>query len=203
MILIGIGSKARQGKDIVASVWKEAIPELKKYSFAEEIKLYCRDHHDQLLPEWQRHHQTKHMPFFKEDSIYNYPAILQWYGKWAQDKDENVWIRKVAEKLAADSPPIAAITDVRYILEAQFVRANGGFMVEVLRKNPAGSRYIDPTRDPFHPTETGLDDYTFDYTITARSGDLVSLKTKALGVLKNIVSSCANVDGDTNDYIVF
>src|SRR5271169_1025475 len=106
MILIGLGSKAHQGKDMVASFWKEAIPELHRYSFARALKEYCRDNHDMLLPQWQLHHQTKSRPFCKDDPIYGYSAILQWYAAKAREGNANIWIEKVAAQLKADSPAI-------------------------------------------------------------------------------------------------
>jgi hypothetical protein len=92
-----------------------------------------------------------------------------------------------AERIAGDNPEIAIITDVRFPNEAAYVKENGGYTVDVVRRLEDGTQYLDPGRDPKHPSETALDDYTFDYVISVRDGDLVSLKAKALAVLTNIL----------------
>jgi hypothetical protein len=42
-------------------------------------------------------------------------------------------------------------------------------------------------------SETALDDFNFDYTIIAKSGDLDALKSKALGVLASVLKNHAAV----------
>ena len=197
MILIGLGAKARQGKNFVCNYWLEAVPELKVYAFADALKEYCRDHHDELVAQYYRVHQlsmavhpiSEVIGQPKDDPIYGYTKVLQWFGTWKRSEDPNYWVDIVAAKLNEGQPDIAAITDVRFLNEAQFIKDNGGYVVEVIRRNEDGSRYLDPNRDPKHISETALDDYTFDYSIIARSGDLESLKSKALGVLSNIIST--------------
>lgn len=189
MILIGLGAKARQGKNYVANYMQEAIPEVKFYSFADELKQYCKEHHDELLPQWQLAKQTKQVPARKDDAIYGYSAILQWYGTEVIRKNSpDHWVRVIADKISKDNPSIAIITDVRFPNEAAFIKNHDGWLVEVIRLNEDGTRFYDPNRDKNHASETALDDYAgWDYIILCKSGDLNSLRLKSLGVLKNII----------------
>ena len=190
MILIGIGHKARQGKDFVAHYMQEAAPSLVQlYSFARELKLYCKEHHNILLPEWQMANQTEQFPSCKDDPIYGYTPILQYVGMKFRQGSPNYWIDKVTNKIDKADPEIAIITDMRFENEAAFIKENGGYTVEVYRRNEDGTQMLDPGRDPKHISETALDGYNFDYTISVRDGDLSSLKAKALGVLSNIFNS--------------
>jgi hypothetical protein len=189
MVLIGLGHKARQGKDYISKYMQEALPSLIQiYSFARELKLYCKEHHDELLPQWQLANQTKQVPVEKADPIYGFTRILQWYGTdVARKANPNRWVDALAERVAGDNPEIAIITDVRFPNEAAYVKENGGYTVDVVRRLEDGTQYLDPGRDPKHPSETALDDYNFDYIISVRDGDLASLKAKALAVLTNIL----------------
>lgn len=208
MILIGLGSKARQGKNYVGNYMKEAIPEIQFYSFADELKKYCRDHHNELEPQWQLAHQWNKADkiTWKDDPIYGCTPILQWYGTAImRKKDPDHWIKIIAKQLLQDSPQIAIITDVRFENEANFVKLNDGYLVEVIRVNADGTRFLDPGRDPHHLSEIALDEYKgWDFIIRCKSGDLDSLKHKSLGCLQAIVnqhSTLASVPDSTGDSI--
>lgn len=189
MVLIGLGHKARQGKDYVSKYMQASLPSLVQiYSFARELKLYCKEHHDELLPRWQLVNQTKQVPACKPDPIYGYTPILQWYGTdVARKENPNCWVEALAHRIEADVPEIAIITDVRFPNEAAYVKENDGYTVNVVRRLEDGTQYLDPDRDPKHLSETALDDYNFDYTITCRDGDLKALEQKAIAVLTNIL----------------
>ena len=188
MTLIGLGHKARQGKNSVANYMKQVNPAIKIFAFADELKLYCKEHHDELVPRWQLRNSTKQLPAWKDDPIYGCSPILQMVGMEFRALDENFWVDKVAEKIVAQQPEAAVITDVRFINEAQWIKENGGFMVEVRRHNADGTQYIDPGRDPNHPSEIALDEYEdWDYIIAVKDGDLKGLKAKSIGVY-NLIS---------------
>ena len=190
MILIGLGAKARQGKNYVGNYMKEVIPEIQFYSFADELKKYCRDHHNELEPQWQLTHQTNGIPLWKDDPIYGCTPILQWFGTDVmRKKDPNHWIKIVEEQLSKVTPnSVNIVIDVRFPNEADFIKENNGYMVEVIRVNEDGTRYYDPGRDKNHLSEVALDDYgNWDFVIRCKSGDFTSLRYKALGVLHAIV----------------
>lgn len=192
MILIGLGAKARQGKTYVANYMKEAIPEIECYAFADELKKYCRDHHNELESQWQLAHQWNKADrlTWKDDPIYGCTPILQWFGTDVmRKKNPDYWIRIVEKRLDEEGQSaIAIITDVRFPNEADFVKESGGYLVEVIRVNEDGSRYYDPGRDPHHLSEIALDEYSkWDFVVRCKSGDLDSLRIKSLGVLRAII----------------
>jgi hypothetical protein len=196
MLIIGIGYKARQGKNFVANYWKEAHPEIKFYAFADALKEYCRNNHESLAQRYYREHQLhpmRHPLQWKEDPVYGCVTILQWYGCKKRETDPNYWVEVISQKIRDEQPEIAVVTDVRFPNEADWIKLSGGYLVEVIRKNLDGTRYLASDRDPNHVSETALDDFNFDYTIIAKSGDLDALKSKALGVLASVLKNHAAV----------
>ncbi len=187
MILIGLGYKARQGKNFVANYMQEYNPRVWLYAFADELKLYCKEHHNELEPQWQLAHQTKAHPAFKADPIYGCTPILQWYGTdVARKANPNTWVEALDRRLSNDNPEIAIVTDVRFPNEAEYIKKNGGFMVEV-RRYKDGIQFIDAGRDPKHVSETALDGYEgWDYAIECQDGNLTDLRKKSRGVLNAI-----------------
>jgi hypothetical protein len=61
-----------------------------------------------------------------------------------------------------------------------------GIFVRVIRTNEDGSQYIDQSRDPNHPSEAELDGIKADFTLTAKGGDLESLKQQTINFLNEI-----------------
>jgi hypothetical protein len=196
-LIIGLGHRARQGKDYVSNYMKEALPSLiSTYSFARELKLYCKEHHEELLTQWQLAHQTKQIPVCKSDPTYGYTAVLQWVGMKFRAQDENYWVKKVEDLIKEENPEIAVITDVRFPNEAAFVKEKGGYNIEVIRRLEDGTQFVDPGRDPNHISETALDNYNFDFIISVRDGDLEALKQKSIGVLTRIMQMEAHKEMD-------
>lgn len=188
MTIIGIGHKARQGKDFVAHYMQEQMPtSIKLYSFAKALKEYCKANHEAVTTQFRNATgYTRHIEE-KADPIYGFTRVLQWYGTYARETDPDTWVKKVAAQIETESPDIAVITDVRFPNEAAFVKDKNGYTVECIRRQADGSQYTDPSRDPNHISETALDDYAFDFIITVRDGDLPSLKAKALAVLSDVI----------------
>lgn len=83
-----------------------------------------------------------------------------------------------------------AICDMRFINEYLAVKARGGLTWDVRRETILKDTsirvpYLDPSRDPYHPSETELDGIPHDFHITARDGDdLKDLHTQADNVMK-------------------
>lgn len=173
-LLIGLGYKARQGKTIVSETLQELSTSVRLYSFAEELKLYCAAHHDELYKKYPNI-STKQKP----DPIYGYVGMLQHYGTDVmRKKDLNHWVKKIGERLDKITRwQVSVITDVRFPNEAEWVRSRGGYLINIVRLAPGAKRYIDPTRDPKHPSETALDDYTNWYAhLAVGEGELDWLK---------------------------
>lgn len=176
--LIGLGHKARQGKNVAAEAMREMAPsDVQLYALADELKIYCRDHHLELLNQYPA--PVLKPP--KADPIYGYTGILQWFGTDVmRKKDPDYWVKQLQARIERESPAIAIITDVRFPNEARFVKDNGGTLIEIIRRTKDGSQYLDPGRDPNHASETALDDYNgWDFILTCKDGDLSGLRLKA------------------------
>jgi len=107
---------------------KEVEPSVQFYSFADELKQYCKEHHDELVSQWQLANQTKQLPIAKEDPIYGYTAILQWFGtEVMRKKNPDYWVHALADKIEFEKPEIAVITDVRFPNEAAWVKTTMDF----------------------------------------------------------------------------
>lgn len=143
--IIGIGYKARNGKDAACAAIRRAFPLAERYAFADDLKAYCRIAHGMT---------EKDAP------------LLQRVGMEQRSIDENVWLKSVYWKIADQMPPLAIITDMRFPNEMGMVRAMGGLTICVERF-VNGVRVIDPTRDPNHPSECSLDPYrdAFDHVV--------------------------------------
>jgi hypothetical protein len=189
VILIGFGHKARQGKNFVANYMVEQNLNIKLYAFADELKLYCKEHHESLVKQYMLATYPYPMslkPLLppKDDPIYGYTQILQWYGTdVARVHDPDTWVKALDKRLLLDDPEVAIVCDVRFPNEAAYIKEKGGHLIEVRRLNADGSQFLDKGRDPNHPSETALDNYEgWDYIIEAKDGDLKGLKAKSVGV---------------------
>lgn len=189
-LIIGLGYKARQGKNVVVQAMQDRMhvmaPKLvvTAYAFAEELKTYCRDHHDELYKKYPHVGRNK-----KDDPIYGYVEMLQWYGTdimRAQDPDH--WVKLLETRIGTEAPDIALVTDVRFKNEAAWLHDSPtGFLVEVIRRKEDGTQYLDPNRDPKHASEVDLDGYKgWNYIIVAHDGEIGKLKAKASKVLMSI-----------------
>ena len=74
----------------------------------------------------------------------------------------NVWVNALfadyrGPKMSEDYPSKWLITDVRFENEAEAITERGGILVRIKRDSSESSGS--------HPSETALDNYTFDYTI--------------------------------------
>ena len=170
MLIIGLGNKARHGKNYAAKCMLAHAAAHgvygKEYGFADALKAYCR----------------VAFGMRKKDA-----PLLQYVGTDIfRKKDPDVWVRVLLDTIEDQQPDLAIITDVRFPNEANAVRAAGGKLVHVSRLNEDGSHYVAPDRDPLHLSETALDAYTFDYHITAESGNVAHLRKSSETVLDDI-----------------
>lgn len=184
-MIIGIGYRARQGKNIFCDALKRYLPSLRVYAFADELKRYCAENHEQILIEYPHLADSPQKP----DSIYGFTKVLQFVGTQVfRAKDPDYWVKKVAERIDSDKPQFAAITDCRFENEAEFIKKRGGLMVELVRLNPDGTRYFSPDRDPNHPSECSLEGYPFDVTVSAVTGDLAGIELAAEHVANRLTN---------------
>lgn len=160
-LLVGLGHKARQGKDTVGEMVERVLNSLgistKRYSYAAALYGFCRAYHGMTEKD---------------------PVLLQRVGVAEREKDSEVWVSKCFERIALEGPQVAIITDTRFLNEADIIRERGGLVAKVTRVQADGTNFVDPSRPADHVSEIALDHYTFDMTI--RNHGLLDLPSRVL-----------------------
>lgn len=165
MIIIGIGHKARQGKDTLARtlVIEAGKRNLyaKQYGFADALKTVCRIQYGMRAKN---------------------PTLLQNTGVFYRDNiSPNFWVHQLDRQIADERPEIAIITDIRFQNEHFFIKETGGYTVRITRFLQDGSLYVANDRDPLHISETALsDDKYWDYSIANTAADLMPAHAESL-----------------------
>ena len=162
--VIGIGHKARQGKDTTATIIERLVDGgMLRFGFADALYDVAR----------------AMFGMTEKDA-----PLLQVLGTDVfRRKDPEVWLRTLYYKIKDKSPRVAVITDVRFENEAAFVQEMGGYLIKVNRLNDDGSPFVAPDRSPNHPSETALDSFDdWNYVINAGSGrlDLIEKSVRAI-----------------------
>jgi hypothetical protein len=158
--VIGLGHKARQGKDTAAQILCGALPgRVQRFSFADDLYAVCRVLHGMT---------AKDAP------------LLQRVGCAERERDPHVWIRSVYGKILDARPGYAVITDVRFENEMDFVRQLGGECWRVDRVLSSGARFVDPSRPANHPSEIALDGARWDRVIENPDGDPETFKQRVV-----------------------
>lgn len=156
-IIIGFGNKARHGKDTAAEAIVAFYERQNKTRFQHLGKAFG----------------TRAVRHGWADSLYQ--IARDEYGMKEKDSPllqrignerrvthgSDYWIRKLAEKIRLEDD-IVVIPDCRYWNEAEWVKANNGYMINVTRLNADGTPFVDPSRDPNHVSETELDNWNWD-----------------------------------------
>lgn len=149
-LVIGLGHKARHGKDSAAQVLCSTFQNVKRFSFADDLYAVCRVLHGMTTKD---------------------PKLLQDVGlQFRQERDEHVWVRSVYSKILAERPGVAVITDVRFPNEFAFVKSLGGVCWKVERRLFNGEVFIDPSRPASHVSETALDGASWDQVLVNPDG---------------------------------
>lgn len=156
--IIGLGHKARHGKDTVAGCLLKLLPGSRIFSFADDLKALAR----------ALGMVTKNGPF------------LQKLGEAMRTLDTSYWVRRLYLRLEEANVPYALIPDVRFLNEVEFVHSHGGIVIKVERFVENGALYVDPSRPATHESETALDGYEgWDEYIVAKDGHLNVLEAGA------------------------
>jgi hypothetical protein len=180
MLIIGLGSKARHGKDsagesIVNWVNGQRNAQLKLervltypvagiFKFATALYKECREQHGMT---------EKNAP------------LLQRIGSERRAENPNYWIDKLFESIPANVG-LVVITDLRYQNEAQAIKDRNGVTVRVDRVNIDGTPYVAGDRPADHPSEIDLDGYNFDYRIQAKTGEVAWVEQQAITLIEYI-----------------
>jgi hypothetical protein len=155
---IGVGHKARHGKDSAVAAIHSVFPrETMRFAFGDPLKCVARVMYGMTEKDGR---------------------LLQAMGPQFRAQDPDVWVDAIYWHIDEVRPAVALISDVRYPNEAAFVKAMGGTMVKVERRNEDGSLFIDRERNAQHESEILLDDYQYDHVIV-NDGGLGDLALKA------------------------
>lgn len=167
-MLIGISGKKRAGKDtffrMMASRIKAKHPEIEvvHLAFADKVKEFAATYFQQPTNGGD-----------KEASRF----ILQGIGEMIREEvDREFWINKVAalyrQHLLENGkhPWVAAITDMRYGNEKEWVIRNGGILVRISKDSDVADA---------HHSETALSDEDFD-TVIENNGTLEEFQRKVI-----------------------
>lgn len=174
MIIIGLGNKARHGKNYAATQMALRCAQTygklaTLYGFADSLKAHCRVAYGM---------RDKDAP------------LLQMVGtELYRRMNPNIWVNVLIDTIREQAPEVAIITDVRFPNEADALKSLGGILVRVSRFNEDGTDFVAPDRSPTHPSEIALDNYSgWDYHFKVKTGDLETL-TAASKQLVDIVMS--------------
>ena len=192
-LIMGFGHRARHGKDTVAAEiirrrsgsgpgWYQ----IKHMAFAHALKKEVNDMAISAggmknlflrssFPEWVTYDPSPDMsdPY---SPLGKQRKLLQWYGSYRREQDENYWVKRVISRIEKERPEICIITDLRYSNEMAFVQEYGD-AIKVERRNPDGSLYVAPGVIP-HPSEEVLADVPNNQwdAILTNDGTLEELK---------------------------
>jgi hypothetical protein len=194
MLIIGLGHKARRGKDTLAQHLIQAYPkmDIRRYAFADELKLEvtiaCREKFGYLpraeamqrLCQWAgveydpSPDQTDPLcPYGKQRKL------LQWWGtEYRRYENDNYWVEKLEQTVMQDDPAVALVTDVRFPNEGEWIRAAEGFTVRLDRPGFEELGAIG------HISETAMDSYPYDFIVTANTVE--ELKKNGQAIFENI-----------------
>lgn len=204
-MIIGINAKIGHGKDTVGQMIQELRPdskwEIKKW--AAKLKQTATLLTGVPIEMWEDQNFKKMS--MTGDWGMTYREFLQKLGTDAMREGlhKEVWVNALMSDYIPiitqtnftydyDHFPNWIITDTRFPNEANAVKQKGGICLKVVRPcEECGALYHHKMscyrhlRHPemLHPSETSLDNYSFDYTIE-NIGDLVELKNKVETFLK-------------------
>lgn len=204
-MIIGIGNKARQGKDTIAKMIQELKPNCKILHFADGLWQEVSEMGPPLIIQQTNSHGTYYLlrntkssydvftstevpkvhNIFISRGITEYQLmiekdaeILQFWGTDYRRKiyGEDYWIKKLAKNLKIGEHYL--IPDTRFLNEYEYIKKMQGVYVSVKRFD-GENILIDPSRDPRHSSETELDNIVPDIEVKVTNGDFSKLKLAA------------------------
>lgn len=177
MYIIGIGHKARQGKNTLANeIVKLAGKEgwvARTFGFADALKAYARVAHGMTSKN---------------------PRLLQVLGTDVfRETKPGIWLTVLRDTLieaSSDGVQIAVIPDVRFEDEADMIRyVCNGTLVKIIRTTDDGAPMIAPDRPADHPSEVALEGYWgWSMIEPIADGDVTAMKACAIRVLRTALA---------------
>ena len=154
MIIIGAGSRAKQGKSLFCATIIEQCSRqgirCVEYSISSAILAYCI--REGILP-----------PDATRETCD--PNVLVRVGNEKRSENKHFWIGPLGEQIETERPAVALLPNVRFPTEHGLVTDLGGWNARITRYNENGTRYISPDRDPNDLCEVSLDHARFDFEI--------------------------------------
>lgn len=155
MTVVLVSGYATSGKDTFSDMLIRRIPGAKKYPFARELKIIAAEHFG-----WDG----------KKDERGR--RLLINIGRTGREYNINLWVDKVIDKIKAELPALAVVSDWRF--KNEFYR-----MVEIFgRENVITVRVIrDGIQMIYDPSEMDLDDFHEFDCFVYNNGTLEELQT--------------------------
>jgi len=165
--IIIFSGKQYSGKDTVAKILLEKMPDYKRFAMGDVIKLEYGKQKGLTYEEIE-----KNKPIYRQDLID--------LGNWGRSQDPDYWLKKIISQ-----PGHIMVTDVRVPHEYEIFKSAGAaaIRVEASRETRANRGELVGENDI---TEIGLDNITdWDYVIENNS-DYETLKAKALDLVEKL-----------------
>ena len=204
MLLIGLGHKARQGKDTFAQECERVLGgvlKIRLHSFADPLRNEVRE---AAHASFQDAHPGE--PFDPQAALRllciecgveyeenapvdaDYPwgkqrKLHQWWGtEYRRAQDDLYWVKKakaIVEAAQAEGVDVLFFRDVRFPNEYNLIGELGGYRVKVFRPG-----YVSDV--PQHVSETALDDMPFDIQVGVRD-DIALFKRMAVAIFSGLL----------------
>lgn len=191
---------AGAGKDTVAEMITELVTNVSTFAFADPVK-----HAAELIdPIVTSNSETGALVHLSEivnkigwdDAKRTYPEVrrlLQRIGTdagWKLHKNPNLWVDLTDSHITNMSkgcpdPMVPVLTDVRFAHEAEYIRGDGGQIIDVMRVLPTAEtaeKYL--AENPHNTAASETKVLASDYTIV-NDGDLQTLKDRVKHYLKH------------------
>lgn len=174
-LLVGITGRFGVGKNTVADILARLL-HAQVVAFADQLKedvtAACID----AVPDIVDYPTMRAWLDERKGTVFG--PLLQGYGEfWRQWMGQDYWIKSLEDSL----PDRAIVADVRYVNEAEWIKARGGTLLWIAGAN---WRMDEEDRDPNHPSEAGVE-------ACARLADFVIRNTRTLEHLERDVMLAA------------
>lgn len=188
-MIVGIGSVARVGKDTAATALVRDLG-FKRIGFADALKRLALEADPMISPSGARTVNTQggrgHLKQIVTGSSWEqakdqWPEIrrfLQELGVGCRRVfGDGIWIQAIEQAMKVDYlTGDWVVPDVRFINEADWVKAQGGITVRIDRPGFFGAGHI---------SETELNKYTFDYALE-NDGSIQQLERKVVDLVRGL-----------------
>lgn len=212
-LIIGLGNRARMGKDYCANYMHSLIPDKSVIlHFADKVKeeLSNKERKKPLIIKEKNYFkildndnyltfEENEVPLLKQ--IFEKRNITEYMGMDEKDRDmlqfwgtdfrrnlinKNYWVNIIDEQVKQHKNKIILIPDTRFLNEYHYIKFNDGIYIKVLKVNENNEIIYADINFVNHQSEKELDDIKADYTIKAKEGDLEELQAACFVILKKL-----------------